>query len=168
MRYHLKLRSRRIGCAAGLLAALATHGIALQAQKTSAQPTVPVVTAIPPQALLQPAGLVKLMSKQEKMLILQVGSHVLFAEAHIPGSEYAGPANTPAGLQVLRDRVSKLQKDQLIVIYCGCCPWDRCPNIRAAYMQLQSLGFTKVKALYVADNFGTDWVDKEYPVAKGR
>ncbi len=168
MRYHLKLRSSRICFAASLLAVMTTNGIALHAQKAAAQPTVPVVTAIPPQALLQPAELVKLMSKQEKVLILQVGSRVLFAQAHIPGSEYAGSANTAAGLQVLSDRVSKLQKDQPIVIYCGCCPWDRCPNIRAAYMQLQSLGFTKVKALYVADNFGADWVDKEYPVAKGR
>jgi rhodanese-related sulfurtransferase len=154
--------------AAGVLAVMTAHSNALMAQAAPAQPAVPMVTAIPPQALLQPAELVKLMGKQEKMIILQVGSHVLFAEAHIPGSEYAGPGNTPAGLQVLRDRVARLPKDQPIVIYCGCCPWDRCPNIRPAYMQLQSLGFTKVKALYIADNFGADWVDKDYPVAKGR
>jgi hypothetical protein len=30
------------------------------------------------------------------------------------------------------------------------------------------MGFTRVKALYIADNFGTDWVDKGYPAANTR
>jgi hypothetical protein len=30
------------------------------------------------------------------------------------------------------------------------------------------MGFTKVKVLYIADNFGTDWVDKGYPSVKGQ
>jgi hypothetical protein len=29
------------------------------------------------------------------------------------------------------------------------------------------MGFTNVKVLYLASNFGVDWVDKGYPVAKG-
>jgi hypothetical protein len=29
------------------------------------------------------------------------------------------------------------------------------------------MGFTNVKVLYIADNFGTNWVDKGYPTAKG-
>jgi hypothetical protein len=32
---------------------------------------------------------------------------------------------------------------------------------------LHALGFTKVKFLYIANNFGADWVEKGYPVAKG-
>ncbi|HTF61653.1 MAG TPA: hypothetical protein VK638_02970 [Edaphobacter sp.] len=44
----------------------------------------------------------------------------------------------------------------------------RCPNIRPAYEQLQSLGFKHINVLYLANNFGSDWVDKGYPVAKGR
>jgi hypothetical protein len=36
-----------------------------------------------------------------------------------------------------------------------------------AYKTLHSLGFTNVKALYVTNNFGADWVDKGYPTAKG-
>ncbi len=124
--------------------------------------------AIPPQALLQPAELVPMLSSAAKPLVLQTGSHVLFAEAHIPGAEYAGPAGTSAGIDALRARVDGLSKDSLIVIYCGCCPWVRCPNIKPAYQQLRKLGFTNVKALYIADNFGTDWANKGYPVAKGR
>jgi len=31
----------------------------------------------------------------------------------------------------------------------------------------RSMGFSKIKALYIADNFGADWLEKGYPVAKG-
>jgi hypothetical protein len=29
------------------------------------------------------------------------------------------------------------------------------------------MGFTNVKVLYLADNFGADWVDRGYPVERG-
>jgi hypothetical protein len=29
------------------------------------------------------------------------------------------------------------------------------------------MGFTNVKALYLADNFGADWAAKGYPVEQG-
>lgn len=126
-------------------------------------------SSIPTADLVQPADFAaSLQSDSPKPLILQVGSHVLFAEAHIPGSEYAGPTNQEGGLQILKDRVSTLSKDTAIVLYCGCCPWDRCPNIAPAYNQLHAMGFTHLKVLYIADNFGADWVAKGYPVAKGR
>lgn len=125
---------------------------------------------IPAADLLQPAELAQILQSTTgvKPLVLQVGSRVLYAQAHIPGSEYVGAGSQPAGLQALRERVSKLDKSTFVVLYCGCCPWERCPNIAAAYDQLRSLGFTNLKALYIADNFGTDWVDKGYPTAKGR
>src|ERR1700753_1768036 len=114
---------------------------------------------IPSDRLLQPAELAGILQiTGQRPLILQVGSHVLFAEAHIPGAEYAGPAGQEGGLQALRDRVRNVSHDQFIVIYCGCCPWVKCPNIKRAYQELQSLGFTEVKVLYIANNFGTDWV----------
>ncbi len=150
------------------VAALCLFGGNMYAQQTT--PAAQAAPPIPEAQLLQPAELASMLSASsgEKPLILQVGSRVLYAEAHIPGSEYAGAGGQEAGLQTLRDRVKDLKHDQFIVIYCGCCPWIRCPNIRAAYQQLVSLGFTHVKALYIADNFGTNWVDKGYPVAKGR
>ena len=36
----------------------------------------------------------------------------------------------------------------------------------ASYEAVHALGFTKLKALYIAGNFGSDWVDKGYPVEK--
>jgi thiosulfate/3-mercaptopyruvate sulfurtransferase len=160
----LNFRNLRISLAASLIAICAAYGVSVQAQQAPAETN----TSIPPQAILQPAELVQMLNSSAKPLVLQTGSHVLFAEAHIAGAEYAGPGGTSAGIEVLRERVTGLNKDTLIVIYCGCCPWIRCPNIKPAYQQLQALGFTNVKALYLAQNFGTDWVDKGYPVAKGR
>jgi thiosulfate/3-mercaptopyruvate sulfurtransferase len=164
----LNIRNLRISFAASLLAICAPYGVIVQAQQSAAGRPAQTEATIPPQSMLQPAELVQMLNTSAKPLVLQTGSHVLYAEAHIPGSEYAGPAGTSAGIEALRARVTGLNKDTLIVIYCGCCPWSRCPNIKPAYQQLRSLGFTNVKTLYLAQNFGTDWVEKGYPVAKGR
>ena len=125
-------------------------------------------SAIPTARLIHPEDLVKLLqTSKEKPLLIQVGSHVLFSQAHIPGSEYIGPASSESGLDQLRKRVEPVARTKLIVIYCGCCPWSRCPNIKPADDALHAMGFSNVKVLYIADNFGANWVDKGYPVAKG-
>jgi thiosulfate/3-mercaptopyruvate sulfurtransferase len=124
---------------------------------------------IPASRLINPDELLKILqsSKGEKPLMIQVGSHVLYSQAHIPGSEYIGPASSASGLEQLRKRVQSLPKSKFIVLYCGCCPWSHCPNVQPADEALHAMGFTNVKVLYIANNFGTDWVDKGYPVAKG-
>ena len=126
-------------------------------------------STIPSSRLLNPDELVKVLqsSTGEKPLIIQVGSHVLYTQAHIPGSEYIGPATSESGVQQLRKRVEALPRNKFIVIYCGCCPWSHCPNIKPADDALRAMGFTNVKVLYIADNFGANWVDKGYPTAKG-
>ena len=124
---------------------------------------------IPSARLIQPDELVRILNapKGGKPLVIQVGSHVLYSQAHIPGSEYIGPASSPAGLEQLRKRVQALSRNKFIVLYCGCCPWSHCPNVRPADDALHAMGFTNVKVLYIANNFGADWVDKGYAVAKG-
>lgn len=140
---------------------LSQSGVVLAEQRTAA--------SIPAAALVQPADLAATLknSSTPKPLLLHVGFRILYTQAHIPGSEYVGPASEEAGLQLLRSRVAKLPKNTAIVIYCGCCPWSDCPNMAAAYDALRALGFTQVKALYIAKNFGTNWIDQGYPVAKG-
>jgi|SRR6267378_4264459 len=126
--------------------------------------------SIPAADVIQPADLAANLKSASapKALILQVGFHALYAQAHIPGAEYVGAAGEDAGLQLLRNRVAKLTKDTAIVIYCGCCPWSHCPNIAAAHSALHALGFTQVKVLYIADNFADNWVNLGYPVVTGR
>jgi hypothetical protein len=108
-----------------------------------------------------------LESGLQKPLVLYVGPHVLYSQAHIRNAEFIGPASDPQALDNLRRRISALPRNSFIVLYCGCCPWDHCPNIRPAFKELQKSGFTRVKVLFLANNFGTDWVDKGYPVEKG-
>jgi thiosulfate/3-mercaptopyruvate sulfurtransferase len=126
-------------------------------------------SSIPSSQLVNPNELVKILQSSAgvKPLIVQVGSHVLYTQAHIPDSEYIGPASSESGLQQLRKRVASLPRDKFIVIYCGCCPWNHCPNVKPANDALRAMGFTNFKVLYISDNFGTNWVDKGYPTAKG-
>lgn len=130
----------------------------------------PAASTIPAAHLIQPQQLNQMLhaSAAQRPLILQVGSRVMYNEAHIPGSEYAGPAALPQGLDVLRTRVHSLAHNRSIVLYCGCCPWSHCPNVGPAYKLLHEMGFTHVKVLYIADNFGADWVNKGFPVQHGQ
>jgi len=125
--------------------------------------------SIPASRQISPEDLVRLLqnSDKQKPLLIHVGSHVLYGQAHIPGSEYIGPAANDARLEQLRKRVEALPRTKFIVLYCGCCPWTHCPNVKPADDALHAMGFTNVKVLYIGNNFGTDWVDKGYPTAKG-
>jgi thiosulfate/3-mercaptopyruvate sulfurtransferase len=117
---------------------------------------------------LSPEELVRILAgKGPKPLLFHVGSHMFFVQAHIPGSEYLGAGNSPEGIERLRQRVSGLPKNSSILIYCGCCPWSHCPTVNPSYEALRQAGFTNVKVLYMANNFGADWVDKGYPIARG-
>lgn len=126
-------------------------------------------SSIPAADLLEPAQLAAALQDAHaaRPLVLQVGFKKLFDQAHIVGAEYAGAAGSEEGVQQLRTRVQTLDRGAPIVIYCGCCPWSRCPNMAAAYTLLKELGFRQVRALHIATDFGTDWVDKGYAVTRG-
>ena len=119
--------------------------------------------------LIQPQELSEILSgaPQGRPLLLHIGIPDLFRRMHISGSTYAGMTSTPEGIQKLKEEVQKLPMDTAIVIYCGCCPWDVCPNTRPAFQTLQELGFTNVKVLYIPHNLQRDWAEKGYPVEKG-
>lgn len=152
-----------------VLAAFFAAPIQMKAQGPFGAPSENSAYSIAQAQLIQPAELNRMLhaASGEKPLMFQVGSRMLFAQAHIAGSEYIGPGAQPEGLQQLQKRVSSLKRDTLIVLYCGCCPWNRCPNVAPAYRLLQHMGFTRAKVLYMADNFGADWVSKGYAVASG-
>jgi len=96
--------------------------------------------------------------------IFQVGFETMFKTQHIPGSVYAGPGRNDAGLELLKKAVAGVPKDRVIVLYCGFCPWDRCPNMKPAFTLLHSLGYMQVKVVEIPSSFGIDWIDKGYPV----
>ncbi len=123
---------------------------------------------IPKANLIQPAELNKIITTKvaTQPLILQIGSRMMFEQAHIPGSEYIGAGSQGSGIEALKARVASSKKNQAIVLYCGCCPWGRCPNVAPAFNALQSLGFTNVKVLYLEQDFGTNWIGNGYAVAR--
>lgn len=118
----------------------------------------------PAGTLVQPATLLKELHGTRPPAVLCVTFPFLYQAKHIPHARFAGPASKPEGLAKLRAAVSDLPKNAAIVVYCGCCPMKKCPNIRPAYETLRKLGFRDVRVLDLADNFHTDWVAKGYPV----
>jgi thiosulfate/3-mercaptopyruvate sulfurtransferase len=99
-------------------------------------------------------------------LLIHVGFPVLYRASHITGSVYAGPGSKEEGIADLKKAVAGQPRTREIVLYCGCCPFDKCPNIRPAFAALHEMGFTRVKAMVVPTNLKTDWIDKGYPTDK--
>ena len=117
---------------------------------------------------IQPRELAgRLQAKGAPPALLHVGFAVLYRGKHIPNSVYTGAASTPEGLATLKAAAGKFPRDAEIVVYCGCCPWDHCPNIKPAMELLRQMGFTRVKALYIPTNMVKDWFDPGYPAELG-
>lgn len=121
------------------------------------------------KALIQPDELVKQLKEPEakRPIVLHVGFQVLYNGAHVPGAIYAGPASTAAGLEKLRQAAARIPRDREVVIYCGCCPMTKCPNIHPAYDALSKMGFRRLRVLNLPDDFAHDWAEKGLPIHKG-
>lgn len=116
--------------------------------------------------LIQPEALADTLKSGAKPVIVYVGFPVLYKSTRIPGAILAGPVSKPEGVEALKRAVAKLPQDSEIVLYCGCCPFTKCPNVRPAFRTLHDLGYTKVKLVVIPTNLSTDWVQKGYPVEK--
>jgi thiosulfate/3-mercaptopyruvate sulfurtransferase len=103
----------------------------------------------------------------DQPLLLQIGFQALYRSTRLPGAKYAGPGSTAEGIANLEQQVKGVAHDRAILLYCGCCPWEKCPNIRPAFKRLHDLGFTNVQVLKIPTNLHTDWVEPGYPVEKG-
>jgi len=114
-----------------------------------------------PAQLLSPASLSAVInnSSAEKPLIIDIGP-----AGSIKGSVKTGAVNKKENLKKLKDLLLKENKDREIVIYCGCCPYEKCPNIRPAFSLLNSLKFTNHKLLDLPKNLKVDWIDHGYPM----
>ena len=112
--------------------------------------------------LMEPAALAKIITdKKELPLIISVGPGAL-----IPGSVDAGPANDAANLEGFKKSLADKNKDTKVVVYCGCCPFAQCPNVRPAIKALKDAGFTNYYLLNLPKNLKTDWIDKGYPTVQ--
>jgi len=117
---------------------------------------------------VQPAALAKeLENPQIAPPVIFVGFKHLYTAGHIKGAQYHGTTSTDDGLKEFTAWATALPRTSNLVIYCGCCPIERCPNIRPAFRTLQSLGFKKVRVLLLPTDFATDWAGKGLPYDKG-
>ena len=123
----------------------------------------------PSSQVLQPDRLAKMLTDKYVSLptVVFVGFRSLYAGGHIPQAAFHGTASTEQGLAELKSWADSLPRSTDLVIYCGCCPFDHCPNIRPAYTTLSAMGFKNLRVLVLPTNFATDWADKGYPMQKG-
>jgi hypothetical protein len=82
----------------------------------------------------------------------------------IRGASHIGAVGNQQNLANFKNALQGLDKNTPIVIYCGCCPFIKCPNVAPAFSTLQKLGFTNVKILNLPVNLKTNWIDKGYPL----
>lgn len=115
--------------------------------------------------LMAPATLAAVINSNTagKPVIFNIG-----AVEDIKGATHIGPVSDAANLKQLYRQVAAYPKDRELVIYCGCCPFPKCPNVRPAFSGLQKLGYTNVKLLDLPKNLKTDWADKGYPLAASK
>ena len=110
--------------------------------------------------LLEPSELADIIaSKKDVPAIVSIGPG-----ATIPNSLHVGMVNTAEGLQKLKTELKTIDKDKKIVLYCGCCPFEHCPNIRPAIDALKQMKFTSYYLLNLPHNIKKDWIDKGFPV----
>jgi len=118
---------------------------------------------------VQPGDLLKELSEPKTApTVLFVGFQRLYAAGHIKGAQYHGTGGSIEGIAQIKSWAEPLPRSSNLVIYCGCCPMDRCPNIRPAFAALRDLGFTKLRVLVLPTSFEVDWAEKGFPYDKGQ
>jgi len=115
---------------------------------------------------LQPGDLVKELrgATANRPTVVCTGVRALYRAGHVPGASFHGPAGSSEGLADLKQWAEPLPRSTNLVLYCGCCPFDVCPNVRPAFTTLRDMGFTRLRVVIMPKNFATDWVGNNYPV----
>lgn len=109
--------------------------------------------------LIKPDVLARSIAKGEKIRIYNIG-----IVQDIKGAVNMGASSEKENLKRLEKVLKGLPSNTELVVYCGCCPMERCPNIRPAFKLLNDLKFSKAKLLDLPVNVKTDWIDKGYPM----
>lgn len=111
--------------------------------------------------LIEPMALANLIkdAKAAKPVIYNIGPL-----ADIKGAVNIGSTRDASNLAKLKKELASVPKDKMVVIYCGCCPFRNCPNIRPAFSLLKEMGFKNPKLLNLSQNLKVDWTDYGYPL----
>lgn len=137
---------------------------AASSSRTASSQAVPWRSSqtVMPKALAKELAL----SKGSRPVIVCVTFRRLYKGGHIPAALYKGPGREADALMQLKAWARSIPKDTPVIIYCGCCPVSRCPNIRPAFEALRNAGLTNVRVLDLKQSFVQDWMQKGYPTQK--
>ena len=112
--------------------------------------------------LIQPSELVSLIKDPaKKPLIFNIG-----VVDDIEGAKSFGASSEAENLEKFKKTLGSLSKNSFLVVYCGCCPFSRCPNVRPVFSLLNEMGFVNARLLNIPNNIKTDWIAKGYPLAQ--
>jgi thiosulfate/3-mercaptopyruvate sulfurtransferase len=113
------------------------------------------------EQLMEPSELAAIINKPnaKKPIIYSVGPG-----ADIKGSIEMGAAQEKENFDKFKAALNKLDKNTEIVLLCGCCPFEHCPNIRPAFKLLNEMNFSNHKLLNLPHNLKVDWIDKGFPM----
>ena len=131
-------------------------GVASQAVKAQNPVNWTEDQLMPPAQLAQ-----RLQSGKNIPVLFSIGP-----SAVIPHSIDIGMVQEKENLQKLEKQLRSVPKGSTVVVYCGCCPYAHCPNVRPAMALLKKMKFTHYYLLDLPHNIKTDWMDKRYPTGK--
>lgn len=111
--------------------------------------------------LIQPEELAALISnaKSKPVHIFNIG-----VVDDIKEAKNFGGASKKENPEKHHVALKALPKSSRIVIYCGCCPFEKCPNIRPAFNLMKNEGYSNGKLLNIQINLKQEWIDKGYPL----
>lgn len=115
------------------------------------------------EQLLDPRDLALTINtpQSHQPIVLSVGPAAI-----IKNSIDIGSTREKENLDKLKQQLKDISKEETIVLYCGCCPFDKCPNIRPAFELLNQMQFKNHKLLDLPHNIKMDWIDHGFPVAE--
>jgi len=82
----------------------------------------------------------------------------------IKTSKLIGLGTSISAMEKLKSNLSMESKTRTVVVYCGCCSYANCPNIKPAYDALIAAGFKNAKVLELPEGIKPDWVAKGFPM----
>ncbi len=82
---------------------------------------------------------------------------------NIKTAVFVGRATSATFSDKIKSTLSMEAKTKAIVVYCGCCSYSSCPNLKPAYDEVLKQGFKNVKVLELPEGIKPDWVAKGYP-----
>ena len=83
---------------------------------------------------------------------------------NIKSAKFVGKGTSVTAIDRMKSELSLENKSKTVVIYCGCCSFSSCPNIKPAFDALLAAGFKNTKVLEIPEGIKPDWVAKGYPM----